>query len=55
LLPNQKKELQIVPLLNRDIAGVIKVNYIDPERLVLVKNDDANHCYGNFGLYLFKK
>lgn len=48
------KELKILPLTDKDIAGVMKVNFIDPERLVLVKETNSKIPTELYGLYLFK-
>jgi hypothetical protein len=48
------KQLQILPLTDKDIAGVMKVNFIDPERLVVVKKDSTNPSSDRLNLYLFK-
>jgi hypothetical protein len=53
LIPNGK-ELKILPLTDKDIAGVMKVNFIDPERLVLVKETNSKIPTEPYGLYLFK-
>lgn len=53
LVPNGK-QLQILPLTDKDIAGVMKVNFIDPERLVLVKYPKGNLPSEPLALYLFK-
>ena len=53
LVPNGK-ELQILPLTDKDIEGVMKVNFIDPERLVVIKKDSTNPSADRLNLYLFK-
>ena len=53
LLPNGK-DLRILPLTDTDIEGVMKINYADSERLVLVKKNPLDDPNGNLTLYLIK-
>lgn len=54
LSPNSKKEYTIIPLVDKDIEGVIKVHYREEERLVLVKNDNLGYYSSVFNMHLFK-
>ena len=54
LKPSKNKELSILPLRDKDLAGLIKVSFLDKERLVLVKNNLAKNEYDDLTMYLFK-
>jgi hypothetical protein len=54
LSPNLKNEYTVIPLLDKDIEGVIKINFREEERLVLVKDDNLDPWTKIFNMYLFK-
>jgi hypothetical protein len=55
LLPINESELKIIPLLNQNIVGVIKMSLYRGERMLMIRHDSKSKMYGLNELYSFKE